>query len=167
MSQTGGAFSGSGSDAEPNLVPLLDLVLQLVMFFMICANFVMEQVDQTVFLPFAQKAVPLTETGSDIVFLNINTEGHLQVIGRPLPLKTDAEIHVYLQQVHDDAKRLEAAKLKRKGMDPALAKADTLVIVRAHRDAEFASVYRVMRKCQEVGLARIQLRARTMQGQGG
>ena len=31
--------------------PLLDLVLQLVMFFMLCANFVMEQVNDTIKLP--------------------------------------------------------------------------------------------------------------------
>src|SRR5262245_44716839 len=113
------------------------------MFFMICANFVMEQVDQSVFLPYAQKAVPLTDVGSDIVFLNMNAEGHLQVIGRPLPLKTDAEVRVYLQQIHDDAKRFNAEKLKRASKDPATAKANMLVIIRAHRDVEFAHVYRV------------------------
>src|SRR6267142_725701 len=34
---------GSTDKCEPNFTPLLDLVLQLVMFFMLCANFVMEQ----------------------------------------------------------------------------------------------------------------------------
>ena len=63
--------------AEPNLVPLLDLVLQLVMFFMMCANFVMEQVDQTILLPVAQQAKPMSETGPDVVFLNVTADGAL------------------------------------------------------------------------------------------
>ena len=39
--------SSSSDKCEPNLVPLLDMVLQLVMFFMVCANFVMEQVNES------------------------------------------------------------------------------------------------------------------------
>src|SRR4029079_343313 len=53
MSQ--GPHTIASSDAEPNLVPLLDLVLQLVMFFMMCANFVMEENDQTIKLPHSQQ----------------------------------------------------------------------------------------------------------------
>ena len=37
--------------AEPNLTPLLDVVLQLLMFFMMCVNFVNEQVKEDVKLP--------------------------------------------------------------------------------------------------------------------
>ena len=45
--------STSSDKCEPNLTPLLDMVLQLVMFFMLCANFVMEQVNESVKLPLA------------------------------------------------------------------------------------------------------------------
>src|SRR3954453_16774266 len=94
---------GSSADAEPNLVPLLDLVLQLVMFFMMCANFVMEQVDQTILLPVAQQAKPMAETGPAVVFLTVTADGALLVTGRSKPLTTDAEVQVFLQTVHDDA----------------------------------------------------------------
>ena len=46
---------------EPNLVPLLDLVLQMVMFFMACTNFAMENINETVKLPLAQSAKPVDE----------------------------------------------------------------------------------------------------------
>ncbi len=37
---------GHHNEAEPNLIPLLDLVFQLIMFFMITVNFVrVEQQD--------------------------------------------------------------------------------------------------------------------------
>lgn len=130
---------------EPNLVPLLDLVLQLVMFFMMCANFVMEQVDQTILLPVAQSARPMTEGKGDVLFLNINAAGELLIVGRPLHLATDAQIAGYLREVAADRR-------------------ETLVIIRAHRDAEYASVYRILRQCQEAGLNKLQLRAIPVKG---
>ena len=47
---------GSTEKCEPNLTPLLDLVLQLVMFFMLCANFVVEQTSDKIKLPEAEAA---------------------------------------------------------------------------------------------------------------
>jgi biopolymer transport protein ExbD len=151
---------GGNAHDEPNLVPLLDLVLQLVMFFMMCANFVMEQVDQTIMLPVAQSAKPMADVkGQDIVFLNINRDGELLVVGRPKPLTTDDEVAVYLQGVFDEGKKRAADLAKKSGAEAADVKPDTLIIVRAHRDANYESVYRVMRKCSDIGLRKIQLRA--------
>ena len=50
---------GAAEAAEPNLTPLLDLVLQLVMFFMIVSNFIMEQTNEAVRLPIAVSAKPI------------------------------------------------------------------------------------------------------------
>ena len=45
--------------ADPNLTPLLDLVLQLIMFFMITVNFVRtDQFDDAIKLPVATSAMP-------------------------------------------------------------------------------------------------------------
>jgi biopolymer transport protein ExbD len=150
-SHTGAGISDEG---QPNLVPLLDLVLQLILFFMMCANFVMEQVDQTVMLPVAQMAKPMSATGADVVFLNVNDKGELLVVGRPQPLTTDDEISDYLQGIADDARRHG-----RKSGDEAKEGIDTLIIVRAHRDVDYAGIYRVLRHCQQAGLKKLQLRA--------
>src|SRR5438128_1518495 len=63
--------SSEGSVAEPNLTPLLDVVLQLLMFFMMCVNFVNDQVKEDVKLPETQSAVPMDKTDTDVLFLNI------------------------------------------------------------------------------------------------
>jgi biopolymer transport protein ExbD len=68
MSHGGG---DSGSIAEPNLTPLLDLVLQLLMFFMVCVNFVAEQVTPDVRLTFSESAQPLEKSDTARLFLNI------------------------------------------------------------------------------------------------
>ena len=153
-----GPHTSASSDAEPNLVPLLDLVLQLVMFFMMCANFVMEENDQTIKLPHSQQAKPLAQTGPDVVHLGITKEGHVTVVGRPQPLVTEDELYVFLKHdVYDRA--LQYARQRHEGDE-----VKTLVIIRADLNADFAQVYRVMQYCQRAGLRKLQLRAERVLG---
>ena len=39
------------AEGKPNLIPLLDMVLQLLMFFIICVNFVTEQMNADIYIP--------------------------------------------------------------------------------------------------------------------
>src|SRR5437870_4911332 len=75
-----------GSSCEPNLTPLLDIVLQLLMFFILITRFVSvaqnpeppEDDDprhREIVLPFAESAAPLDKGASDYVFLLVNREG--------------------------------------------------------------------------------------------
>src|SRR5436189_6156312 len=66
---------GNTDKCEPNFVPLLDLVLQLVMFFMLCANFVMDQTNIEIKLPEALAAKPLSAEDRYTIFLNVNEQG--------------------------------------------------------------------------------------------
>jgi len=66
--------SASESVCEPNLTPLLDLVLQILMFFMVTVNFAQDQqkVSGNVRLPDSQTARPLSEKKDrDPIFLNL------------------------------------------------------------------------------------------------
>src|SRR5947209_8873360 len=61
------------SVAEPNLTPLLDVVLQLIMFFMITINFVnTDHINADIKLPEAQSAVPLDKTAENWIFMNLD-----------------------------------------------------------------------------------------------
>ncbi len=68
MSHGGGDSWGV---AEPNLTPLLDLVLQLLMFFIMCVNFVAEQVSRDVTLSYSDSAQPLEKSETTRLFLNL------------------------------------------------------------------------------------------------
>jgi biopolymer transport protein ExbD len=154
------AAAGDTEIAEPNLVPLLDLVLQLIMFFMMCAQFaVMEQSDRSIQLPLAQHAKPIPDTGPEVVFLGVNDRGEVKVVGRPRPLVTDDEIAVFLRQ---DVYEAAAREAKRKGEKEI----KTQVIIRADKNADFEQIYRIMRRCQEAGLRKLQLRAIQSGGKG-
>src|SRR5881392_2560363 len=96
---------GSGAEkAEPNLTPLLDLVLQLIMFFMISINFVNEEVNEEIKLPISQAARPMSKSEGEVLFMNLNQKGELAVPGRdPMDL---LGMKVYIRQQFEDAKRL-------------------------------------------------------------
>jgi biopolymer transport protein ExbD len=60
---------------EPDLVPLLDLVLQLVMFFMVCVNFVSEQINANVQLPLSASAQEImAKTVTDLLVINVEVQ---------------------------------------------------------------------------------------------
>jgi biopolymer transport protein ExbD len=140
--------SADGSSCEPNLTPLLDLVLQLVMFFMICANFVMEQVNESIKLPKATAARSLEAAESNILFLNVTKEGHL-IHG--------VEIDRTPQQIEQTLKR--EFRLREQGAADKKKAENTLVILRADADAKFDSVFRILKSCKIAGFTRLQLRA--------
>src|SRR5947209_10096751 len=87
---------GGEQEGAPNLVPLLDLVFQLIMFFMITVNFVrVDQLNEDIFLPIAQAATPLDEAAEDWVFLNLDNNGKL--VGTIEALDTEGRLKAFLQ----------------------------------------------------------------------
>lgn len=145
--------AGDGVKSDPNLTPLLDVVLQLLMFFMMCVNFVTEQVNQNINLPVAESAVPMDKSDSEatVLFLNLNRNGHLEVPGHD-PMRNPFEMRFYIKSQYDDAKRLN----EEKGLKGVV---QTTVIIRADKSSNYAEVYRMLKICQEVGYSKIQVRA--------
>ena len=60
------ASMGTELKAEPNLTPLLDVVFQLITFFMLVINFSSENHDQRVRLLVADSAVPAGDEGAGL-----------------------------------------------------------------------------------------------------
>lgn len=147
---------GEGSSAEPNLVPLLDLVMQLVMFFMVCANFAIGQVNERIKLPDMQSARPLDKSETDVLYLNLNDQGALEVVGRE-PMVKPTEMRVFLRREFEDAQRLA----REKG-GPGEVK--TTIIIRADKAVEYKDVFRLMDMCKKIGYRKFQMRAKTKVG---
>jgi biopolymer transport protein ExbD len=146
------SHGSSGPDIEePNLIPLLDLVLQMVMFFMACANFAMENVNAAIKLPVAQSARPIEETG-DVLYLNVDEKGRLLPTGSE-PLEQPGLILAFIKRDFAERKQQAATRKDEPG------KVKTLVILRAHKDANFKQVYEILRHCKTAGFTRMQLRA--------
>jgi len=142
----GGGGSGEQS-AEPDLTALLDLVLQLVMFFMLITNFVTDELSDKIKLPIATQAKPLTAKDTNFMYLNVDKFGKVLVSnGEP---KTSAEeIRFYLRQ---------AAKNHSKG--EKIAFEEVTVIIRADKEARFLHIYSTIMAIKTSGFKKLQLRA--------
>ena len=147
------SHGGGGEDIEINLTPLLDLVLQLVMFFMLVANFVMDELSDKIKLPVASQAKPLTAKDTNFMYLNVDKTGKVIV---PLgePKTSEAEIKFYLTQA---AKNHVLGEVK--------AKDEVTVIIRADKDAKFMHIHRTMMAIKTSGFKKLQLRAEIAQAQ--
>ena len=95
--------SAPGVSAGPNLTPLLDVVLQLLMFFIICTNFKMEEVSTEIKLPKAHSARPVDKSDVDVLFVNMDHEGKVLVLGREPMERLSAR--VWLRQQYEDMQR--------------------------------------------------------------
>jgi biopolymer transport protein ExbD len=144
--------------AEPNLVPLLDLVFQLIMFFMICVNFVSAQLNEEIKLPVAQSARAMDKAEIEVLVLNMDDKGKVYVVGQQKPLATVGEKKYFLRQYFADAKRTAQAQGDRKGQ------VKTTVIIRGDRYADYADLFELMALCKSAGFRKMQLRANTMKG---
>jgi biopolymer transport protein ExbD len=150
---SGGGGGGESASLDINLTPLLDVVLQLIMFFMITVSFVQtEALNEDVVLPVAQAAVPLDQGAHDYVFLNMNKQGKL--VGFLEDLNNDIKLKAHLQREHE-ARRRTALERGRKG------EVNIVIVLRAHKSARYADVWRVLDTCTKAGYRRWQLRVLT------
>src|SRR5262245_23856252 len=149
----GSAAGGHGQQsAEPNLTPLLDMVLQLVMFFMLVANFIMDELSDKIKLPVASQAKPLTAKDTNFMYLNVNKRGEVLVLHQE-PLLSPESITFYMRQ--------QAANhvLKEKAKD------EVTVIIRADRDAKYRDILKTITAIKTAGFKKLQLRAEIAQKQ--
>lgn len=142
---------GSTEKNEPNLTPLLDVVLQLVMFFMMCANFVMEQVNQELQLPVASAAKPTEKSDVDPIILNVLKDGSVEIAR--VQYKTVGAVESALRDEMRIAREL-ARQLNRPG-DELRKK----VVIRADKNADFGVIFPILRVVRTIGFTEIQLRA--------
>lgn len=154
---------GSAEKCEPNLTPLLDMVLQLIMFFMLCANFVMDQVNESIKLPDAIEAKAIDAEVKNYTILNVASDGRV-LLGRD----DDANVLINKIQVVNHLKfQMNQDKLIATPQDWEAGLGRSVIIIRAHKDCSFKMVYDVMQAAQEVGYTNIQLRAIKVAPGGG
>jgi biopolymer transport protein ExbD len=139
------------SSAQPNLTPLLDMVFQLITFFMLVINFKDAALDQSLTLPVLGSARPLDTKGQeDLLVLNIDAEGQLKVYGVVRDVKT---------YIADEA-RQEEARLKAKNtpLKPG-EELPTMVVIRADRATRFNLLNEIIKTCQQHNYRKFALKA--------
>jgi biopolymer transport protein ExbD len=140
-----------GSSAEPNLTPILDMVFQLITFFMLVINFKSAALDLSLKLPVIGSAQPVDMQGQeDLLILNIDSTGKLKVFG------AEKDIERYI------ATEAAVSRLSARTKSSENRSSDdlrTIVVVRADRATPFHLLNRVIKVCQEHGFRRFSLKA--------
>jgi biopolymer transport protein ExbD len=72
-------------DPALNLTPMIDVVFNLIIFFMVCTQFAEQERQYDVELPTVAQAQPLTSQPDQIV-INVYGDGRIVVHGSPLTL---------------------------------------------------------------------------------
>ena len=137
--------------SSPNLTPLLDVVLQLITFFMMLIHFGSKLEGETtaVRLPVAPAALPGADLGLDRLVVAVDASGKLLADGSS----------------YDEASALPwwalQAKTRREGqtalgVDPE-QELPTLVVVRADKEVSYGTVRRLLGTAQDQGFAHFTL----------
>lgn len=137
--------------AEPNLVPILDMVFQLITFFMLVINFQGAALDLSLQLPVLGSAKPLDTQGQEgLIVLNIDADGRLKVYG------VEKDIEAYIAE----EARVAIQSLERAGesVEPG-AELPTTVVIRADRSTPYEMLDRVITTCQRHGFLKFALKA--------
>lgn len=136
--------------AEPNLTPLLDMVFQLITFFMLVINFKGASLDLSLKLPVLGSARPLDQQGKiEPLVLNIDSEGQVLAYGRVV------DIERFVQREAN----LTREQIKTMGLKADNGEFPASVIIRADRAATFHVVNRVLKICQDQGYRQFSLNA--------
>ena len=142
--------------AEPDMTPMIDIVFQLLTFFMIAINFENTKADERVKLPIDALAKPPETKLDDELLLNIGYKRKADGSRASSTPYVFYDGDKTLEQI-DASLRQEALFFKAKRGDEALD--DVAVIIRADADVPTGMVQELIEKCQQQGFSKFSLKA--------
>jgi biopolymer transport protein ExbD len=174
--------STTDADVEPDLTAMLDMVMQLLMFFIICAGIIKSEKNEDVKLPRSDEAHLIDAVDKESYFINL-VPFHLEDINKRIPATTPLE-------QEDKNKQLELIRslffddepcviipgdpMPKKPADLGLwlqdkaelaqklspdGKNHKVIVVRADRNLDYALVFRLLKLCKANGFRELKLRA--------
>jgi biopolymer transport protein ExbD len=133
-------MAASADDSgHPDMTPMLDLVMQLLMYFILCANFLGQEVsEELVKLPESAAAVPLSKRDEDILFVNVtaNKDNPIVLFGKPA-MKLDGFEYEIANKIGPTAPKDGTGRIL------------TTVILRIDGGADYGDVYNVLNICKK------------------
>lgn len=131
-------------DGEGDLTPMIDMVFQLVAFFMVLINFSQVEQAEVIKLPYSELVKPPEEARENILTLQIKKDGNVILGGETVEMEgTERKL------------RQEIGAIREKKMKPS----ETVVIIRADGSAKHGDVQRLVEICQGVQFQHFALRA--------
>ena len=142
---------------EMDMTPMIDMTFQLISFFMFVINFNNDLLNETIHLPIAELAKPVEKAKVDPLFLNVNKDSGLLIIGESLVVQDPnglARINQYLRREAQLIK-LNMQKSGKSGTEGL----EATVIIRADQQTKYGVVQDLIRACREAGFTKFSLLA--------
>lgn len=144
-------MSGPAAEGEADLTPILDMVFQLITFFMLVMNFKAAALDMSLKLPVVGSATPANTNGQEeLLVLNLTPSGDLTVYGAKVE---DLEHYI---SVEAEVSRM-AAKHKGQEIEPG-GDLPTMIVIRSDESSRFKDLYHVIKTCQARGFRNFALK---------
>jgi biopolymer transport protein ExbD len=126
----------SFEEAQFQMAPMIDVVFQLLIFFLTVSTFARAQSEEDIMLATAQKADKL-EKGENSLVVNVLRNGKIKVNGKEMTMET---LESYLRRVKD--------KIGEKSFE---------VIIRSDRNSKYGATKDVFRACAKSGAVFVKL----------
>lgn len=141
--------SDGDGDAEVDMTPMIDIVFQLLAFFMVITNFEQTQADERVKLPRDSLAKPPEAKADDTLVLNVGFIRDMQ--GK----KTDSEPWLFNIDDGNDLRPLEAGpqlmKEARLYTSKQVEVKGVVVKVRSDSEVQTGVIQELIKLCQDAG----------------
>jgi biopolymer transport protein ExbD len=143
--------------AQPDMTPMIDIVFQLLTFFMIAINFENTKADERVKLPKDTLAKPPVVKPEHELVLHFGYQWH------PSDGRRKSRPEVFYNEryvdVFDITPELEQEKRVMERVHGQHVIKDVTVLIRADSEIPTGLVQELIRKCQDVGFSKFSLRA--------
>ncbi len=148
-----------GGFTEPDMTPMIDIVFQLLTFFMIVSNFEDTKADERVKLPMDALAKPPEIKPKEELVLNVGYErdSNGNRIGRE-PVIFYAGEDVPLPQMSERLATERRLFVQKGGSEKALD--EVTVIIRADSEVPTGMIQNLIKACQEAGFTKFSLKAK-------
>ena len=137
--------SHNQAKAEADLTPMIDMVFQLIAFFMVLINFSQSEQNDRVQLPDSQLAKPAEDKLEFPIVIHLTSEGTVIVGG------DESGVEGIRPLLGRD---LEVLRLDK------ITAADANIVIRGHRDVAGGRVQDLIEKCQAMGFEKFALRVK-------
>jgi biopolymer transport protein ExbD len=124
-------------EPQLNLTPMIDVVLNLVIFFMLGTQFTDNERKYDVNLPVVSSAQPLTDRPDEIV-INVSKAGEITVAGQ----------------------QLTVAELEGRLRDAQSKYAEQAVVIRGDMECVYQQVVTILDICQQANISQLQVATR-------
>ncbi len=135
----------TGASAEADLTPMIDMVFQLIAFFMVLINFSQSEQNDKVILPESELAKPIDTPIEFPIIVHLTSDGTVVIGGDEISLET---IRTRM------APEIDLLKLEGKSTQ------DANIIIRAHETAAGGRVQDLINRCQDLGFEKFALRVK-------